>query len=267
VKTISKSLRIVFKYLVYLIHAKNRHGIHSPFVYDFNCNVLNDRTYYPEYKNIEKQRDLLLRNPNLIETIDFGAGKNKSGYSTHLKTVKNIAKRAGIPVKYGRLLHRIVQYYKPSVMLEMGSSLGISTMYQASAAPDSLFLVMEGCASTAEFAINNLNHIGINNSRFTVGNFDNVLPGLLSQTSTIDYAFIDGNHTREATLNYFSQLLQHAGNHSVYIFHDIHWSSEMEQAWNEIKNHEKVVVTIDLFFMGLVFFRKELSGQHFILRF
>ncbi|MBK9358768.1 MAG: class I SAM-dependent methyltransferase [Bacteroidales bacterium] len=94
-----------------------------------------------------------------------------------------------------------------------------------------------------------------------------MLPGLLRQTAIIDYAFIDGNHTKEATLRYFGQLVKHAGNNSVYIFHDIHWSAEMEQAWNEIKNHEKVIITIDLFHMGLVFFRKELSRQHFIIRF
>ncbi len=264
---IIRSIFIAFRYLIYLAKARTRHGIHSPFVFDFINYVLHDSRDYPGYKIVEKQRSLLFRNPNLIEIIDFGAGKGRIGYSTHLRRVKDIAARAGIPVKYGRLLHRIVLYFKPKVMLEMGTSLGISTMYQSSAAPDSLFLAMEGCASTAEFAITNLNAVGSTNARFTVGNFDIVLPGLLSQTAIIDYAFIDGNHTKEATLRYFGQLVKHAGNNSVYIFHDIHWSAEMEQAWNEIKNHEKVIITIDLFHMGLVFFRKELSRQHFIIRF
>lgn len=258
---------VAVRYLVYLFHAKNRHGIHSPFVYDFNCNILNDKSQYPEYLIVENQRRQLLRNPNLIEVIDFGAGKSKIGYSTHLRRVKDIAVRSGIPVKYGRLLHRLVRHFKPLVILEMGTSLGISAMYQSSAAPDSRFLAMEGCASTAEFALSNLNAIGSTNVHITMGNFDNVLPGLLEQTGTIDFAFIDGNHTKAATLNYFNQLLKHADNDSVYIFHDIHWSAEMEQAWEEIKKHEKVSVTIDLFYMGLVFFRKELSREHFILRF
>lgn len=262
-----RSIQLAFRYLAYRLHARNRHGVHSPFVYDFNCNVLNDKTVYPEYLIVEKQRSQLLRNPNLIEVIDFGAGKSRIGYSTHLRRVKDIAARAGIPVKYGRLLHRIVRYVKPSVILEMGTSLGISSMYQSSAAPGSRFLGMEGCASTAEFALSNLKAIGAEDIHLTMGNFDKVLPGLLKQTGVIDLAFIDGNHTKTATLNYFKQLLKHAGNESVFIFHDIHWSAEMEQAWEEIKKHEKVMITIDLFFMGLVFFRKELSRQHFILRF
>jgi len=267
VKKIIRILQTAIKYLIYLLRAKNRHGIHSPFVYEFNSRILNDKTQYPEYGIVEKQRNLLFRNPNLVEVIDFGAGKNRSGYSTHLRRVKDIAARAGIPVKYGRLLHRIVRHYKPSVLLEMGTSLGISSMYQASASPESTFLAMEGCATTASFAEENLKAIGLKNAQFTVGRFDVVLPGLLSQTRIIDFAFIDGNHTYEATIRYFNELLKHAGNESIYIFHDIHWSSDMEKAWAEIKKHEQVMVTIDLFFMGLVFFRKELSPQHFILRF
>ncbi len=264
---IFRTIRIVFKYFVYRCRAKNRHGIHSPFVFNFIEKVLNDKTEYPEYELVEKQRSLLFRNPNLIEIIDFGAGKGRIGYSTHLRRVKDIAKRAGIQVKYGRLLHRIVRYFKPETLLEMGTSVGISSMYQSSAMPNSRFLAMEGCASTVEFAITNLKEIGSTNTHFTVGNFDIVLPGLLEETRQIDYAFIDGNHTREATLNYFNQLLSHAGNNSLFVFHDIHWSAEMEQAWEEIKKNERVTVTIDLFFMGLVFFRKEQSRQHFIIRF
>lgn len=262
-----QKIRIILRYLVYLMRAKTRHGIHSPFVYEFADKVLNDKKKHPAYLLVEKQRSLLFRNPNLVEIIDFGAGKGRIGYSTHLRRVKDIAARAGIPVKYGRLLHRIVLYFKPEVLLEMGTSLGISTMYQAAAAPGSAFYAMEGCASTAEFAVTNLNAIGAREVKMTMGNFDIVLPGLLDQIEVIDYAFIDGNHTKSATLNYFNQLLAHAGNNSVFIVHDIHWSAGMEQAWNEIKKNGRVTVTIDLFFMGLIFFRKELSPQHFIIRF
>ncbi len=264
---IPRSVFITLRYFSYLFKAKNRHSVHSPFVYDFVTNVLNDKTEYPEYKRVEALRSHLLRNPNLVEIIDFGTGKGRASYSTHLRRVKDIAERSGIPVKYGRLLHRIVKYYKPKIMLEMGTSLGISSMYQVSASPDSTFLALEGCASTAEFAANNLNALGSENVEFTVGNFDVVLPGLMKKTGVVDFAFIDGNHTKKGTLNYFSRLEKHAANDSVYIFHDIHWSSEMEQAWEEIKKHESVRLTIDLFFMGIVFFRRELSRQHFIIRF
>lgn len=264
---IPRSVFITFRYLVYLFRSKNRHSIHSPFVYDFVCKVLNDKTEYPEYKQVEKLRTQLFRNPNTVEIIDFGAGKGRASYSTHLRRVKDIASKSGIPVKYGRLLHRIVRYFRPKVMLEMGTSVGISSMYQVAAAPGSTFLALEGCASTAEFAASNLNAVGAHAVEFNVGNFDVVLPVLLKQTGVIDYAFIDGNHTKKGTLNYFHRLEKHAANDSVFIFHDIHWSSEMEDAWEMIKKHDSVRLTIDLFFMGIVFFRRELGRQHFIIRF
>ena len=34
--------------------------------------------------------------------------------------------------------------------------------------------------------------------------FDNYLPIYLSKTPQLDFAFFDGNHQEEATLNYFS---------------------------------------------------------------
>lgn len=264
---ISRPLFIASRYISYRLKAKTRHGIHSPFVFDFVSNVLNDKSEHPEYQQVEKLRGLLLRNPNLVEVIDFGAGKGRAKYSTSLRRVKDIAARSGIPVKQGRLLHRMVKYYKPKVILEMGTSVGISSMYQISAAPDSTFLAMEGCASTAEFAEKNLKALGATATEFIVGNFDVVLPDLMKRTGVIDFAFIDGNHTKKGTLSYFNRLEKHAANDSVFVFHDIHWSPEMEEAWETIRKHESVRVSIDLFWMGIVFFRRELGRQHFIIRF
>jgi len=258
---------MVFRYIRYLFRAKTKHGIHSPFVFELVTRVLNDQKQHAEYQQVESLRKQLLRNGNTIEVIDFGARKGNSGYSTYFRKVNEIARRAAIPVKYGRLLLRLIKYYKPRTMLELGSSVGISTMYQAMGNPVARFTSVEGCATTAEYAINNIKMLGLPNTRFVIGNFDVVLNEALSGFESLDYAFIDGNHTSEATMRYFNAIVELAGNDSVYIIHDIHWSPDMETAWQQICRHPSVKVTIDLFYMGLVFFRKEMSAEHFIIRF
>lgn len=260
-------IRILLRFLTYRLKGKTKHAVHSPFVYDFICNVLEDKTVYPEYKTVEQQVIRLKRNPNSIETVDFGARRGRTGYTTKLRRVKEIAATTGIPRKYGRLLFRIVKYFNPGTMLELGTSAGISTMYQAIAAPSATFKTIEGCASTAALAQESLNSAGCSNVSLVMGNFDKELPETLGSLLKVDYAFIDGNHTYEATVNYFGEIAAKSGNDTLLIFHDIHWSSEMEKAWEEIIKHPGVTVTIDLFDMGLVFLRRELSRQHFVIRF
>jgi predicted O-methyltransferase YrrM len=100
------------------------------------------------------------------------------------------------------------------------------------------------------------------------GNFDNLLPPVIAQLSSIDLAYIDGNHRYQPTVNYFHQFLSKAGNQTILIFDDVHWSEEMEKAWEEIKAHPAVQCTIDIFFLGFVFFREEFKvKQNFVIRF
>ncbi len=257
-----------FNYLRYIIRSKTKYSVHSPFVYDFITKVMEDKINYVQYDLIEEQRLKLLHNKNKIEIVDFGTSAGRTRYSTYIERVKNIAKRTGISPKQGQLLHRIVRYFKPDIMLEMGSSLGISSMYQVSASPESMFITLEGCAAIASYAEQNISHFSENQTyNVIIGNFDKMLPTVLGKLDIVNYAFIDGNHAYQPTLKYFSLLLPKLNEHSILIFHDIHWSSEMENAWNEIKKNDSVTITIDLFSMGLVFFNKGLPKQDFVLRF
>jgi predicted O-methyltransferase YrrM len=106
----------------------------------------------------------------------------------------------------------------------------------------------------------------VKNIEVITGPFDDTLAGALQQIGKVDLVFFDGNHRKEPTLHYFKACLQHADENTVFIFDDIHWSPDMQDAWEEIGRHESVTSTADLFFFGLVFFRKELSKQHFSLR-
>jgi predicted O-methyltransferase YrrM len=256
------------KFLRYYFTASNGkgHGVHSPFVYDFIIHVLNDRNRYECYEKIEAARKDLSTDNTVITVEDFGAGSRKK--ATNLRVVSAIAASALKPKKFGQLMFRVARYYKSNRILELGTSLGITSSYLASAHEKVRLDTLEGAPAIAAIAKNNFENLGLKNTRLHVGNFDETLSPLLNELKQIDLAFIDGNHRCEPTVRYFRQLLPVCHNDTILIFDDIHWSEEMEQAWAEIKKDEQVMLTIDLFFIGLVFFKKEFKvKQDFAIRF
>lgn len=264
----TKKMFMISAYLKYLLKAKSRHGVHSPFVYDFIEKVMHDDAEYPEYIIVEKEMKRLLHNRNTLEVVDFGAtGKNKN-YVIRFSRVQDIARLTSIPGKQGRLLFRMVKKFKPQNMLELGASVGVSTCYQALGNPAASFTTIEGCASVASVAQSTLDKTGCKHVKIEMAKFSSILPDVLSRLKEpLDWVFIDGDHTYSGTMDYFKQIMNHSCPGTVLILHDIHWSPDMEKAWEEIKAHPQVKVTLDLFYMGIVFFRSELSRQHFVLRF
>ena len=261
-------LQLAIKYFNYWITASNGkgHGMHSPFVFEFITKILNDRTAYTEYEKVEALRDQLLNDTTVLEVEDFGAGsvidkKNK-------RSISSIAKNAAKPKKFGQLLFRMVKRYQPKTILELGTSLGITTSYLSLAKPDARLITMEGSKEIADVAKQNFNAIELKNVELIEGNFDNTLSSVVRGLPSVDFSFIDGNHQQEPTERYFKELLAKTNNNSILVFDDIHWSSEMEAAWETIKNNAAVTCSIDLFFIGIVFFRKEFKEkQHFVIRF
>jgi predicted O-methyltransferase YrrM len=259
-------LRLAGKYLHYYLTAANGrgHGIHSPFVFDFITRVLNDRQNYPAYAPIEELRRTLRRDPTLLEIEDMGAGSVHTAKKT--RSIAAIARHAAKPPKLGQLLYRVARHYSPSTILELGTSLGLSTAYLAAGAPQARLWTIEGAPAIADKARANLSHLG-KTPGIVTGNFDTVLPALIGQISPVELAFIDGNHRYEPTVRYFDTIFRHAAPAAALIFDDIHWSAEMETAWNTICNDPRVYLTIDLFFIGLVFLRDEFKvKQDFIIR-
>jgi len=242
------------------------HGIHSPFAFEFIKNVLNDNRHFYAYQKIEKQRQILLKNESLIEIEDFGAGS--AILKKKQRSVAEIVKSASKSEKFGKLLFRIANYYQPRTMIELGTSVGLSAAYLASAAPNGKLITIEGSPAIAKIAKNDFTLLGLSNVQLNIGNFDDLLPDILNRNTTIDLAFIDGNHRMDPTLNYFNIISQHIADFSILIFDDIHWSKKMEEAWSEIKNTDRMVLTIDLFYMGIVFFKNNFkTKQHFTIRF
>ncbi len=262
------SWQLLKKYADYYLTASNGkgHGIHSPFVYEFVRRVLIDKRNFYAYNQVEVLRAKLLRDETVLEVEDLGAGSVIS--KTGQRSVSSIARHAAKSRKWAQLLFRIVNYYQPSTILELGTSLGISTAYMAMANPAAQIITVEGSNAIAAQAKKNFQSLQLSSIEQVTGNFDDTLPGILSRLPRLDLVFIDGNHRYEPTVRYFNQLLPnlHAG--SMVIFDDIHWSAGMEKAWHDIKENSAVRLSIDLFFIGLVFFSDQFKvKQHFTIRF
>jgi predicted O-methyltransferase YrrM len=262
------SFQLTKKYLHYYFSASNGkgHGIHSPFVYDFVRHVLIDKRQFYAYQQVENLRQQLLQNNTILQVQDFGAGSTVA--ATNQRSIASIARHAAKSKKWAQLLFRIVHYYQPATILELGTSLGISTAYMSLANPKARIITAEGSDEIARQAQQHFKFLRCSNIEQVTGNFDDTLPGILQSTPQLDLAFIDGNHRLEPTVHYFQQLLPKMHNHSMIIFDDIHWSEGMEQAWHTIQQHDSVRLSIDLFFIGLVFFSDQFKvKQHFTIRF
>lgn len=252
----------VQSYLRFLWNSSNEHGVHSPFVFDLVTKCFYDRKPKPDYDTLKSFRKSLLQNRDDIEVKDFGAGSKV--FKSSKRQIAKIAKTAGINPKRAKLLFKIVQYFKPKSILELGTSLGLASSALSIGGPFSRIVTLEGCPQTAKTAQQQFEKFGLSNIETVIGEFENGLSEL--KNANFDMVYFDGNHQKEATLNYFELLLPTINNNSLWIFDDIHWSAEMEEAWQIIKKNPKVTVTIDTFQWGLVFFRKEQEKEHFVIR-
>lgn len=256
------------KWFRYFILASNGrgHGIHSPFVYELVREVLNDNRNYYAYGRIEAVRTNLLLDQRKLTVDDFGAGSSRRKHKE--ETVSVIAGRSLSSKKFGRLLFRLAHFYQARQIIELGSSLGISASYLASANGGSLVNTLEGSAVIAGIAAETFNTLGLNNIILNIGKFEDTIGDLMITDFGADLVFLDGNHRKKPVLDYFEQILGNMAASSLIIIHDIHWSREMEEAWAVIKKHPRVKLTVDIFSAGLVFFREEFRvRQHFMIRF
>ena len=341
----------IIVYIKFLWKSKNEHGIHSPFVYDLVTKSFYDKKNYQEYEVLKAYRLSLLSNKNFIEVTDFGAGSRV--FKSNKRQISKIAKTAGISSKRAKLFFRLVNYFQPNDILEIGTSLGLATSALSLGSLNSKITTLEGCSNTIKIAKESLEVLSlefrgskeVSCSRFQVSSFEEVSSFKFQVSSSLDnenhisfinckfedylrqlnlktisekpttnnlqptthnqqpttqnpqptthnsqltthnpqptthnpqptthipqltnLIYFDGNHSKEATLKYFELLLTTVNNNSVWIFDDIHWSKDMESAWEIIKSHPLVKVTIDTFQWGVVFFREEQVKEHFVVR-
>lgn len=255
---------IIKSYLKFLWNSKNEHGVHSPFVFNLVTKCFYDKKKYDEYSILKNYRKSLLENKDTIEVTDFGAGSRV--FKSNIRAINQIAKNAGISAKRAELLFRITNYFKPTNVLEIGTSVGLATSALALGNKDAKVITLEGCANTSNVALTLFQHCGFFNIKAETTEFAAYLKNLENPAPNFQLIYFDGNHSKKATLEYFELLLPTISNDTVWIFDDIHWSADMEEAWKIIKAHPKVTVTIDTFQWGIVFFRYEQLKEHFVIR-
>lgn len=259
------SLQFASDYLKHRFTANTRHGTHSPFVYKLLEEVIYDFSSKKEYNTVESQRKKLLNDHRLITITDLGAGSNVN--NNKQKKVSELAKNALKSPRLAQLIYRLAHQHRATTIIELGTCLGVTTAYLSVAKPVAQIVSIEGCPETAKVAQENFEALQLSNVALQVGNFDDLLPIQLKKMELLDFMYIDGNHTKTATLNYFHHCLTKVHEGSLIIFDDIYWSTGMKEAWAEIKAHPQVTVTIDLFWIGLVYFRKGQAKEDFKIKF
>jgi len=250
-------------YLFFLLKSTNEHGVHSPFVFNLITGCLYKKTHSSKISEFNLFSKKIKSNFTVIEVEDFGKGSKV--FKGNFRKIADIAKVAGISSKKALLLMRMVEYFNFHHILEIGTSVGLGTAALHIGNPNSKIITLEGCKSTAFQASEMFRSFQFKNIEQKIGNFSDTLPQV-SAKNTFDLVYFDGNHQKKATLNYFNECLKTMNNNSVFIFDDIYWSEEMQEAWDEIKQHPKVTVTINMYFWGIVFFRLEQAKQHFTIR-
>lgn len=251
-------------YLQFLWLSKNEHAVHSPFVFDLLTKCFYDKKLKSEYLVLKEYRKELLKTKNSIEITDFGAGSRV--FKSNTRPIAKIAKTAGISSRRAQLLYRIVNYFNSQSILEIGTSVGLATSALSFGNSKASIVTLEGCPNTMAIAKIQLQKFNCTNVEFVVTEFKNYFEGSNIKSKIFNLIYFDGNHSKKATLEYFELLLPTINNETLWIFDDIHWSKDMEQAWEIIKNHPKITVSIDTFQWGLVFFRHEQPKQHFVIR-
>ncbi|HNT41592.1 MAG: class I SAM-dependent methyltransferase [Bacteroidales bacterium] len=259
----------LLNYLRFRVNCKRRggYGIHSPYVYSLYTETLNaDSKNNKVFERIEQYRKDLRRCGLSIVRQRLGDNP-ENGFPGDKVKLARIARNVSVPPHLGRLLFRLCSRFNPEIIVELGTSVGISTMYMAAANPNSKVYTIEGEESILAIARNRFKQMGFTNIEPIAGNFDVQLPELIKRISTIDFAFIDGDHNGRALLQNFNRMLPRVADTSVFVIDDIRWSPGMEAAWKQICSNPKVTISIDLFRCGILFFRTGIAKQHFLLRY
>lgn len=250
------------RFLRFYWQAQTKYTIHSPFVFSLIEEVIEDDRIYYDFNAFNRLRMLAEKDQTMLEVTDLGAGSKVD--KTPSRSIASITKNAVSPQWQCELLFRLVHHLQPQNRLELGTSIGLSSLYQYLPLRKAPFYTLEGCPNIAKVASANFKKLKATQIRQLIGDFNQTLPKALQEMKRLDYVFIDGNHQMKPTLSYFETCLKYSHNDTIFVFDDIYWSDEMLAAWEAIKAHPSVRLSIDLFFMGIVFLRSEQKEvQHF----
>jgi len=253
----------VSRYLWHWLTAVNEHSLHSPFLYNLYTKTIKRKAIHEDFNAIEQVREGLIRSKKKINVVQLGA--NSRVNNEQVRPIAAIARKGITSRSVNKLLFNLIHDFNCSNIIELGTALGVNTMYMA-ANPKVDVHSFEGCPNTAAIAQDNFSKLGYTNIDLIIGNIDDTLPEFIHQSiRKIDLVFMDANHKKAPTLNYFNLLLKLCHNNSLIVVDDIYWSAEMTLAWEELKSHPRVTTSVDLYELGILFFRPELERAHFKL--
>lgn len=260
---IAGNFQLIYNYLNHFLKATDEHSLQAPFIYDLYKNVIKAEKDFYAYEEIEQLRNGLLKNHKQVNLTNFGAASRI--LSSDNRKISDIIRTSVSPPKTSKLLFRLINYFKPLNIVELGTSVGLNTLYLASVNSKSQVYTFEGCPQLSSLAKENFGKLNKRNIELITGNIDHTLPGFLKKTDKINFSYIDANHQYAPTLQYFDWLLSKSDENTVLVFDDIHWSKEMNQAWEDIRKNSQVGMSIDLFSSGIIILKKFLNKQHYIL--
>ena len=249
------------KYLRFLLVAKNQHGVHSPFVYQLITKCFYKKTPKNLWGNFLNAKQYLFNENKKV--TDFVTGPKN--FKRNDRPVPKIMKVSGLSKKKAKILIKTVHYFKPKNILGIGTSLSFITSAIKTGNENAAITTLEGCTETSKIEAGVFEGIKLNGVEIINSNFSKTL-SKCAQKKQFDCVFFSGHRTKQPLLNYFEECLKTIHNNSFFIFDAIYCSEEMQEAWSIIKKHPKVTVTIDLFYFGIIFFRKEQAKEHFKIR-
>lgn len=260
-----KKLNQIKDFLNFIVKSTNNHGIHSPYLFNLYNHVIKDDRWFYDFDFLESIRNSYLNNDNKLEIVELGAGSSFGNHKN--KSIKTIVKQQLSKSYQLRVLYRLVDWLGSKKIIELGASLGLSSFYLAHANKNAEVISFEGNPYFVDFIEFQKKELGVNNLKLITGNFDETFKAYTRQKNSIDFGFIDGNHREEATVNYFNWSLPCLTENAVLVFDDIHWSEGMRSAWKTIIENPAVTASIDLYFMGIVFFNKDFKEKrHLTIR-
>ena len=234
----------VYKYIAHLFHTRHRkgHGIHSPYLFEFVNGVLFNS------QGIEAPRAIIKEHLKLRSAYAF-------------------VRRSSVSKRYGFLLYRITRWFQAQMIIELGTGMGISTLYLSSGSPDTPLHSIEGEKDRAALAAQLICRCCPGPVSIHWGEMEEKLEHILPLIPQRFVAFVDGNHYYAPTVEYLRRLLDRAGDEAVIVMDDIYWSRGMHRAWKEVASWPEVQVSIDLFHMGILLLRRDLPKREIKIKF
>jgi len=254
------SFHQVRAYFKHWLTKVDRHSVHSPYFFDFYNKVIKSRGKLAYAQQIEEIRNKLAHNATKIQMEDLGSGRDRK----KVRKLKEIVNTSVSPSAYAQMLLRICQYANAHKIVELGTSVGLTSLY-LSYMEGSTVYTFEGSHALVNIALTNFEYLERPNIEIAEGDIDHTLPDFIERdTAKIGFVYIDANHTYDSTVRYYGMLMKRFNEKSIMVIDDIHNTTEMERAWNELRQHKLVYGSVDLFRCGILFFEPTLNRQHFV---